>query len=90
MLFKGISLKMEILAGGEKMDWMNQVTELSKRDPEYQNLLRRLMGLEEDFILLRNSLPPEQREQLDRYISACEELDHRLMQLAYRLGAESK
>ena len=72
------------------MELEYQLAEMAKQDKLYQESLHALQDQEDLFISIRNSLPPLQQKQLDRYISACEELDHRLMQLAYRLGAESK
>jgi len=36
------------------------------------------------------TMPPEQREQLNNYISACEEMDYIMLRLAYLVGKEDQ
>ena len=68
------------------MDWMDQLTELAGKDEWYQQCLRAVEEKEAVFLAIRDALTTEQQEQLDGYIAACEELEHALVPLAYRLG----
>jgi len=62
--------------------WENQLTQMAKNDPWYQELLKECEEAESDYLRIRNSLPQEDREKLDHYISLCEELGHRMTWLA--------
>ncbi len=50
-------------------------------DPIYQRLLHACLTLEPEFLRIRNSLPIQAQEILDRYLSLWEELDHRRLTL---------
>lgn len=66
-----------------KQDYWEQILlEAARRDGEYQKLLCACRAAEEDYRVILNSLPPERQEQLEGYISLCEELQHRLTVLA--------
>ena len=67
-------------------EWINELNQMAKADSWYQARLTEVNNLETTFLSFRSSLTPEQREELDNYISACEELEHALVLLAYRLG----
>ena len=70
------------------MDWTQELALRASQDEHYQNCLQEVQELEELFLRLRDMLTTPQRELLDRYISACEELDHTAVRLAYQLGRE--
>ena len=72
------------------MDWTQELAIKAAQDKHYQNCLQEVQELEELFLRLREMLSTPQRELLDRYISACEELDHARAHLAYRIGREGK
>ena len=72
------------------MDWTQELDAMAAADECYQNCLKEVQELEELFLRLREMLSTPQRELLDRYISACEELDHAKVHLAYRMGQEEK
>ena len=66
-----------------KQDYWEQVLrEAARKDEYYQLLLKKCIAAEEDYRVILNSLPPEQQEQLENYISLCEELQYRLTVLA--------
>lgn len=72
------------------MEWTQELAIKAAQDKHYQNCLQEVQELEEMFLRLREMLSIPQRELLDRYIAACEELDHIMVQLAYQLGREGK
>ena len=72
------------------MEWTQELAIRAAQDEHYQNCLQEVQELEEMYLRLREMLSIPQRELLDRYISACEELDHIMVQLAYQLGREGK
>ena len=58
----------------------------AEQNVEYQKALQELKTVEEDYTTLLESLSAEQREVLERYISACEEMDEALVFAAYQIG----
>ena len=56
----------------------------AKEDSYYQSCLEEVKRWEAAYLALRNSLPQMQRMAVEGYISACEELDHALLQLALK------
>ena len=58
-------------------------------DPDYQQALRKLEKVEPDYLALLETLTPEQRDVLERYIAACEEVDDALLFLAYEDGRKN-
>lgn len=69
-----------------KQDYWDQVLwEAARKDPEYQQLLTQCRAAEQDYFEILESLPPERREQLQDYISLCEELERRLAELALQI-----
>ena len=56
--------------------------EAARKDQEYQCLLAQCRKAEKDYERILQSLSPDDQEQLDRYITLCEELEHRLTLLA--------
>ena len=67
------------------MDWIHDLMDLARCSPHYQNCLQDVQDTEPAFLAIRESLTPEQQEQLDAYLSACEEQEHCLTLLAYQL-----
>ncbi len=66
-----------------KQDYWNQVIlEAARKDAVYQDLLARCIAAEAGYLQILESLPPQQREQLEEYISLCEELEYRKTVLA--------
>ena len=70
------------------MEWEKKLSAIAAEDERYQNCLKEVWELEERFLRLRDMLSAPQRELLDRYIAACEELDHTTVCLAYQMGRE--
>lgn len=70
----------------EQTNGYERLMELAKLDRHYQNCLAEVQRLEPSFLALRDSLPEEQRQVLEHYLSACEELDHALAVLARQNG----
>ena len=62
---------------------------LMEQDEDYQQALQQLKAAETDYLNLLEILTPENREVLERYITACEALDDPLIYLAYSLGNTS-
>ena len=64
------------------MEWMKELLEFVQEDPEYQEKLEAVKQTEPAFLALREMLTEEQRQVLDEYLSAWEELDHELLSSA--------
>ncbi len=62
--------------------------EKAAKDEEYQKHLKTCESREKDYNRLCESFSDEQREIIEKYISACENMDYRLMQLAFWYGIE--
>ena len=71
------------------MDWLKNLMERAAADTWYQECLSDLHAKEPAFLAIRNALPEAQREVLDAYIAACEELDFSVLQIACSSGGES-
>lgn len=65
--------------------WYEELLERAKEDPEYQACLETVRKLEPEFLILRNFLQEDQRNLLDAYLSACEEMDHALLMAAKQM-----
>lgn len=70
----------------EEQAWTEEVTQLCLRHEWYQRCLEKAKKLEPVYEQIRENLTEEQREFLDQYIMACEEMDHIRQMLAYQLG----
>ena len=68
----------------EENKWLKELTEKAKNDPYFLQCLEEVRALEPLFLKIRSTLPELQQKTLDAYISACEELDHALLILAYK------
>ena len=62
---------------------------MMEHDANYQQALRRLKEAEADYLALLETMPLQEREVLEQYISACEALDDPLIFLAYQIGLAS-
>ena len=71
------------------MDWLENLMERAAADPWYQECLADLNAREPAFLAIRSALPEAQRDALDAYIAACEELDFSILQVACAPGRES-
>ena len=74
----------------DQMQWENSLTQLAKTDLWYQQLLKDCEEAEPEFLRIRASLPEEDQETLDRYITLCEELGHRMACLGQLIREEKK
>lgn len=63
-----------------------QVQEMLAHDPDFQKMLSKLEGLEEQYQQVLKKLNPEDQEIVDRYIGLCEELDYQKTYTAYKCG----
>ena len=60
---------------------MRELTECVEKDTVYQQLLNECAEAEVDYLALLETLTAEQRNVVERYLTACEELDHRKLYL---------
>lgn len=58
------------------------------KDAFYQSLLCQCKELEPVYCGIKSALPDAKQEDLERYISLCEELEYRRTCLAYALGTQ--
>ena len=69
------------------MEWMELLAQLAKKDEWYQECLARMKKKEGEYLEAVKALAPQQHQLIEDYIAACEELEHALLPIAYRLGA---
>ena len=72
----------------EKDDLLYYLVPMMDVDPDYQQALQNLQKVEPEYLALLETLSLEQRDVLERYIAACEELDDALLFLAYEDGRQ--
>ena len=70
----------------EQALWVRSLTE---RDMVYKQLKQRCQELEEDYERILKGLTEEERTVLERYISLCEEMDHRRLRLVMATVGDS-
>ena len=70
------------------MDWLKLASDRAATDETYAHYHCLALELEPDFLRLRSSLSEEDRNLLDQYLTACEEMDNALTRIAYALGRE--
>lgn len=70
------------------MDWLKRMCERSAGIPQIAACVEEVEKWEPFYFSIRDSLPEEQRIQLENYIIACEELDHAMLALAFEEGRE--
>ena len=63
---------------------------MMEQDPDYQQALQRLKEIEQGYLALLETLSPQQRDVLERYIAACEAADDPLLYLAYQIGTHQR
>ena len=71
----------------------NFLEELNSRiqnDPWHQECINEVQKRTAAYEALRNTLNPQQQEDLDLYIAACEELEHSAVFAAYQIGREHR
>ena len=56
----------------------------------YQQLLAKVKSREAGYLAALEMLPPEQRQQVEDYVAACEALDDPLVYMAYQLGWDGR
>ena len=66
--------------------WENEMRMLAKCDHVHKNAERDIIELEPAFHQIRDKLSEEERDALDLYISACEEINYTYIRSAYQLG----
>ena len=59
---------------------------MMEQNPDYQQALQKLKEIEPEYLALLETLSPQQRDVLERYIAACETADDPLLYLAYQIG----
>ena len=69
------------------MDWMKRMCQRASQMPDIIQKLEEVEKWEHAYFELRNSLTEEQRTILEKYITACEELDHAMLCLAHEEGS---
>jgi hypothetical protein len=69
------------------MEWMELVSQFAKSDAWYQACFARMKEKEEKYLEIMDLLTPQQRQAVEDYIAASEEMEHALLPIAYRLGA---
>ena len=69
-----------------KDDLWDYLVPMMEQDPDYQQALQKLKETEPAYLALLETMTPENREILERYIAACEALDDPLIFLAYQIG----
>lgn len=64
------------------MKAMSQLMQAVKNDPHYEALFQQNLELEKDYLRIMESLCPEDRDLMERYISVCENMEYRKVCLA--------
>lgn len=64
----------------------NVLERQKKKDGFYQQLLEMVRSREPAYQAALAMLPPQQRQQVEDYVAACEALDDPLVYMAYCLG----
>lgn len=59
---------------------------MMEQDPDYQQALQQLKDIEPEYLALLETLSPQQRNVLERYIAATEAMDDPLIFMAYQIG----
>ena len=69
---------------------LQEVMERSKNDPWCAECLREVQRYEGNYLDIRSRLSPEEQEQLDLYIGACEAFCDAHIFVAHQLGMEQR
>ena len=73
----------------DREELWHRLVPLMEQDEDYQQALQQLKTAEADYLTLSETLTPEKREILERYIGACEAMEDPLVYLAFVLGKTS-
>lgn len=71
-----------------QMEPLMTLINAARADAHYQTLLRQCEELGEEYDRILQTLCPEDRELLDRYISICENMEYRKVCLAIEIWAK--
>jgi len=71
---------------GTMMDWIEEMYRRARKDDWHQFCLQRVYETEGAFRTIRDALDPQQQEELDEYIHACEELERSLIYIVRQMG----
>ena len=63
-------------------EWTKELLTFAKYDPHHRQCVSECLALEPSFLAIRAKLQPEEQEILDRYITACEEVQYSLIFVA--------
>ena len=63
-----------------RMEW---IEETAKGDAEYQRMLAELHPLEKSYFEVLRTLPTDQQDIICDFVSQCEEMSWRMLELAY-------
>lgn len=66
------------------------INEIAKKDEHYRILKEEMESAEQAYRFIKGKLCKAEAEQLDRYISLCEEMEYRKAQIAYKLGSSER
>ena len=67
-------------------NWEDRLDIIARHDPWHQECLGEVEKFTADFERIRNALSETDRELLDLYIAACEELEHSRTLIAHRMS----
>ncbi|MBQ9090737.1 MAG: hypothetical protein IJY52_00500 [Anaerotignum sp.] len=67
-------------------NWINELRRRAQTDEWYQSWAQTVRESEMNYLAIRDSLPEEQQEILDAYVSDCKSMQNALLPLAYEIG----
>lgn len=70
----------------EPYPWLEQLRHMEREDPWRRECLGRVQALTAGYEAACAGLTPSQRQAIEDYIAACEEVEHASVFLAYTLG----
>ena len=70
----------------DERTWLDALEQMCREDDWYRQWLKKATELEPAYERIREKLNEADREILDQYIMACEEMDNTRQLLAYKLG----
>lgn len=73
----------------EEYPWLEELNRMEKEDPWRRECLARVIERTAAYEQAVQALTREQRQAVEDYIAACEELEHASVFLAYGLGGEN-
>lgn len=74
----------------EEYPWLEALNRMEQNDPWRQECLARVKDLTADYEEACAVLTVQQRQVVEDYIAACEELEHASIFLAYSLGKKHR